>query len=250
MYRGTERFAAYHKRVASSSTKGRAGGLVETLPPDARPWEQLFHTFREQHALVLNKLTAAQVRLGIAYDRASGDFSEDELTQIAKDVQQARRDIAHYREAAEEFEAAAADAARNGVGFCFIAAAKHALLDEQFASLMHTAHEMARGTGLGNKLPELPLDPVCHVPHRRMRHLAYLSGDAQPSPQKIASVERPPKVVLKRKGRVIDEPKPEVNTTLAVAWTKAMRHAREAAVRALLRNETSPKRQRAAGSHR
>jgi hypothetical protein len=245
MYSGTEKFQAFHQRVASSSTKGRAGGLVEVLPPEARPWEQLFHSFCDQHRIALDKLTAAQVRLDLLYQRASEELPDDELTQVARDIRTTGQEIIHYRDVAEDLEKGAAVAAQNGVGFCFIAAARHALLGEQFEALMHTAQEMARGTGLMQSLPAPGPDPANRIHTARLRHMDNLLGDKRTftlsaSTLAIERAERhPPRVVIKGKRGAGKEPIPAVDesTAMQAAWTKAMRYAREAAVRALLRNE-------------
>lgn len=247
MYRGTERFQAFHERVASSSTKGRAGGGVDVLPPEARPWEQLFHSFVDQHRIALDKLTAAQVRLGLLYERAGLELPDDELTEVARDIRTTGQEILHYREVAEELEKGAAVAAQNGVGFCFIAAARHALLGAQFEALMHTAQEMARGTGLLRSLPEMGDDPVNRVHTAKQRHMDRLIGDTRKftlSAHTLA-IERaersPPKVVIKGRRPVAKEAVTPVeeSTAMQAAWTKAMRYSREAAVRALLRNQPS-----------
>lgn len=249
MYRGTERFQAFHERVASSSTKGRAGGGVDVLPPEARPWEQLFHSFVDQHRIALDKLTAAQVRLGMLYERAAEEMPEEALAEVARDIRTSGQEILHYREVAEELEKGAAVAAQNGVGFCFIAAARHALLGAQFEALMHTAQEMARGTGLLRSLPTPGADPVNRVHTSRLRHLDKLLGDGRKftlSAQTVA-IERaqrqPPMVVIKGKRGVAKKPETpaEESTAMQAAWTKAMRYSREAAVRALLRNEPGRK---------
>jgi hypothetical protein len=247
MYKGTEKFQAFHERVASSSTKGRAGGLVDVLPPEARPWEQLFHSFCDQHRVALNKLTEAQVRLGLLYQRAVEELPDEELTQVARDIRTAGQEIIHYRDIAEELEKGAAVAAQNGIGFCFIAAARHALLGEQFEALMHTAREMARGTGLLQSLPPLEPDPINRVHTAKLRHMDNLLGDHRKftlsaSTLAIERAQRhPPKVVIKGRHGAEQSSPMEESTAMQTAWTKAMRYAREAAVRALLRNEPSHK---------
>jgi hypothetical protein len=251
MYRGTEKFQAFHARVASSSTKGHAGGLVETLPPDARPWEQLFNSMSDQYRIALDKLTAAQVAFGLAYERAAEPLPNDELTEIARTIRQHGQEILHYRQIAEDLAAALAQAAQNGIGACFVVAAKHALLEEQYASLMHTAHEMCRGTMLTQELPQPGPDPVNRMLPGRQKHLAHLLGDYRESRLDPATVAierarvKPPQVVIKRGGMVIEEaqePEPEdAKTAMQVAWTKALRWQREASVQALLRNEPGRK---------
>jgi hypothetical protein len=177
MYKNTERLTSFHQRVASSSTKPYAGGRVEVLPPEAKPWEEIYLSLFEQYEIIVQIINDINDRISevnlkaldhlpwrdierIAIDRNLLIVSRNQHTQLLGSV---RRAIHNVR--------------NNAFGACFLEVARHRLTNEQFQAILDDVKPIIEGSKVSQKLPtsvtNQSLMPKSHK--ERLNAMAYIA---------------------------------------------------------------------------
>ena len=90
MFKGTQVKQDRLKRVASSSTKPHAGGRVDTLPPEAKPFEETYNSLKHQYEAIRDTLKSIQGEM------KAGDLSRRHLIHHLEGQAKELRELARH----------------------------------------------------------------------------------------------------------------------------------------------------------
>jgi hypothetical protein len=155
MYKSTADAGTFRERVASDSTKGYATGKVDVLPPEARPWEELYSSLREQIEVATRKYFEIGERMEKLALQSLDTMPYKQYQHLALARHRLGQQHHHYQELIGQLNRDARQAVSNGLGGCFIAVAQRMLTDEQYVALMAAAKELSLGHAIDEPVPKL-----------------------------------------------------------------------------------------------
>jgi hypothetical protein len=159
MFKTTQDKQSDIARTASHATKPFATGRVEVLPPDARPWEEVYLTFKEQYVIAITKLDASYVLVRDAERKLLATLPDDVFRQTVKTRALHAAQVEHYKAVLGSLRRDCERAARNSLAYCFMRSAQRVLTNEQYQICHQSAEEMKAGMPSSEPLPVTEAPP-------------------------------------------------------------------------------------------
>jgi len=166
-------------RTGSHATKPFATGRVEVLPPEAKPWEEVFLSFSEQYKIAASKLDVAFAGVRKCDEKLLTTMPRQDFVATVRHRAQWVEKVTHYRGVCDGLMATAKKAASNSLAGCFLEAAKLVLTDQEFNAVMESAQQLLGDAesrkGIDSYVPPpklRTLSPSADREQRREMHIA------------------------------------------------------------------------------